>query len=54
MCLLTGSKDVHSATCAPPIGQKHKYESSPAGSAGSGVGLSISLQELVVQSVSLT
>lgn len=54
MSLLTGSKEVHNATSAVPIGQKHKYESSPAGSAGTGVGLSISLPELGVQSISLT
>lgn len=52
--LLAGSKEVHRATSAVPIGQKHKYESSPAASAGTGVGLSISSPEPVLQSISLT
>lgn len=47
MTLLTGSKEVHYTTSAVPIGHKHKYESSPADSAGTGVGLSISLPELL-------
>lgn len=52
--LLAGSKEVLCATSAVPIGQKHKYESSPAASAGTGVGLSISSPEPVLQSISLT
>lgn len=46
MSLLKGNEEVLYASTVVPIGQKHKYEGSPAGSAGFGVGLSISLPEL--------
>lgn len=53
MALLTESKEFQCATYAAPIGQKHKYESSPAVSAGTCTGLLITTPELMVQLISL-
>ena len=46
-------REVYNTSPPVPVGQKHKYKSSPAGTAGTGAGLLISLTEPAVHSTGI-